>query len=1002
MPVSFLNDRQVKYYGRFAEDPSPDQLARYFYLDDGDKAFIREHRGDHNRLGVAIQLGTVRFLGTFLEQPTTVPAIVANNLADQIGLGGDIKIALASYASSAGRWRHGPRIRDRYGYRTFADMGVAFILNRFLYALCWTGSDRPSVLFDRAVAWLLAGKILLPGLSVLERAIARVRSRASDYLHRRLVKGLSLEHRQRLDLLVAVAEDERQSPLDRLRDGPYVQSGREISRSIIRLKEVRAITRGLPTVERLPQGKIAALARFGSAAKASAVARLPDDRRAATLLSFAHTLEASAGDDVIDLFDAVTTRMFADAELAAKQARMRSLRDLDAAALKLSEAGIILLDREIADADVRNTIFKQIGHDVFFDAVTLVSVLAAPTQDTYFASLREHPRKRQYISGLLSELVLDSAPAGRPLLDAITYLRAVNTGTKRSGPAPTAFAPKHWIGQLKTLNGDVDLTGYRLCVVDCLRRAIRRRDVFPVRSLRYSDPRKGLLSGAAWEAARPGVCRTLGMSQSGGEQMSLLTGGLDLAYRQTAARITQNNAVSIVSTPAGPDISLERLEKIDEPQSLIDLRAAIDARLPRLDLPELILEMHARTRFADYFTHSSESNARADDIATSICAVLISEATNTGFEPMVRLDNPALRRSRLSWAKQNFLRIETLTAANAVLVAAHNAIPLTQIWGGGEIASADGLRFVVPVRTIHAGPNPKYFGRERGVTWYNLISDQYTGLNAVTVPGTMRDSLYLLSVVLEQETELDLREIMTDTAGYTDTVFGVFYLLGIQFSPRIADIGGARFWRVDRKADYGILNELAAHKLNVKTIIDHWDDFLRLAGSLKLGVVQAAGLTRTLQTNDRPTKLSRALQEFGRLIKTLYMLRFIDDESYRRRILVQLNRGEGRHKLARAIFHGRRGELRQRYREGQEDQLGALGLVLNLVVLWNTIYTNAALDQLRLEKFDVRNEDVARLSPLGAKHINMLGRYAFTLPDIVARGALRPLRDPSKAGNEDA
>lgn len=104
---------------------------------------------------------------------------------------------------------------------------------------------------------------------------------------------------------------------------------------------------------------------------------------------------------------------------------------------------------------------------------------------------------------------------------------------------------------------------------------------------------------------------------------------------------------------------------------------------------------------------------------------------------------------------------------------------------------------------------------------------------------------------------------------------------------------------------------------------------------------------RTLQTKDRPTKLARALEELGRLVKTLYLLRFIDDEAYRRRILVQLNRGEGRHQLARIVFHGKRGELRQRYREGQEDQLGALGLVVNVIVLWNTIYMNAALNQLR-------------------------------------------------------
>ena len=68
-----------------------------------------------------------------------------------------------------------------------------------------------------------------------------------------------------------------------------------------------------------------------------------------------------------------------------------------------------------------------------------------------------------------------------------------------------------------------------------------------------------------------------------------------------------------------------------------------------------------------------------------------------------------------------------------------------------------------------------------------------------------------------------------------------------------------------------------------------------------------------------------------------------------------------------------------------------MGLVVNVIVLWNTINTDAALNQIRVESFDVREEDVARLSPLGFEHINMLGRYAFTLPDAVARGELRPL-----------
>jgi TnpA family transposase len=146
----------------------------------------------------------------------------------------------------------------------------------------------------------------------------------------------------------------------------------------------------------------------------------------------------------------------------------------------------------------------------------------------------------------------------------------------------------------------------------------------------------------------------------------------------------------------------------------------------------------------------------------------------------------------------------------------------------------------------------------------------------------------------------------------------------------------------------------------------------------------------------RPTQLALALAEFGRIDKTIHTLNYIDDENRRRANLLQLNYGEDRHSLARAVFHGKRGELRQRYREGQEDQLGALGLVINIIVLWNTIYMDAVLEQLRQEGYQVRDDDVARLSPfIYKRHINLLGRYSFAIPETVRRGELRQLRNPN-------
>ena len=447
-------------------------------------------------------------------------------------------------------------------------------------------------------------------------------------------------------------------------------------------------------------------------------------------------------------------------------------------------------------------------------------------------------------------------------------------------------------------------------------------------------------------------------------------------------------------------LTLTGLDKLEDPASLRTLRDHVLARLPHVDLPEVLLELHARSGFAQEFTHISEGAARVADLPISLCAVLLAEACNFGLEPVVRSDIPALTRSRLSWVQQNYIRADTLTRANACLVDTQSTIALAQEWGGGEVASADGLRFVVPVRTLNAGPNRKYFNAERGVTYYNFTSDQFTGFHAIVIPGTLRDSMYILDGLLEHQTRLRPVEIMADTAGVSEVVFGLFWLLGYQFSPRLADIGEARFWRLDPTADYGVLNGIVRARVNTKLIRQNWDDLLRVAGSLHQGTVSASELMRSLLRSKRPSTLARALGALGRIPKTLYLLTYIDDESYRRRILTQLNRGESRHSVARAVFHGQRGELRQRYREGQEDQLGALGLVVNAIVLWNTLYMEAALTQMRAEGLAVQAADVARLSPLVHKHINFQGRYSFALSEAVARGELRPLRTPDEANEE--
>ena len=964
MPVEFLTEDQQRRYGHYTEEPSPLQLARYFHFDDRDHQLIAQRQTDYTRLGFALQLGTVRFLGTFLPDPTDVPAPVVAYVANQLGIRDTT--CLAQYHTRDTHWDHATQIRRAYGYRDLHTPHEVFRLVRWLYTRAWLGAERPSVLFDLATAQLVERKVLLPGVTTLERLVARVRDRTAGRLWHMLAQLPNAAQQAKLDALLHVPEGARSSLLDRLRRAPVRVSGPALVTALQRLEDIREVGVSDLPLEHIPPHRLHALARYGAAARAQALARMPTERRIATLLAFAWAFERIAMDDALDLLDMLISDIVRAAHHAGEKERLRTLRDLDAAALQLWDALQVLLDERVDTGAIRTQTFAHVPRERLLEAGAQVETLARPPDDNYYPELIERYRSvRRFLPPLLQTVSFQATQAGQPMLEVWDFLRQIEPQRHPDmQQAPLAVVPGAWRRLVVPPHASVvDRRAYTLCALERLQDHLRRRDVFVPRSEHWGDPRIKLLQGEQWEAMRPQVCRALDRSDAPEPALHALAQHLDEAYRRTAANFPTNAAVRVEHVNGRDTLTLTGLDKLEEPPSLLELRDHVLALLPRIDLPELLLEIHTRTGFANEFLHISEGAARVADLPISICAVLLAEACNIGLEPVVRSDTPALTRGRLSWVQQNYIRADTLTRANACLVDTQSTIALAQEWGGGEVASADGLRFVVPVRTINAGPNRKYFNADRGVTYYNFTSDQFTGFHAIVIPGTLRDSMFILDGLLEHQTRLQPVEVMADTAGVSDVVFGLFWLLGYQFSPRLADIGEARFWRLDPTADYGVLNTIARSRVNTKLIARNWDDLLRVAGSLQQGTVSASELMRSLLRSKRPSTLARAIGALGRIPRTLYMLAYIDDENYRRRMLTQLNRGEGRHSVARAVFHGQRGELRQRYREGQEDQLGALGLVVNAIVLWNTLYMEAALKQLHHGGIKVASADVARLSP---------------------------------------
>ena len=171
---------------------------------------------------------------------------------------------------------------------------------------------------------------------------------------------------------------------------------------------------------------------------------------------------------------------------------------------------------------------------------------------------------------------------------------------------------------------------------------------------------------------------------------------------------------------------------------------------------------------------------------------------------------------------------------------------------------------------------------------------------------------------------------------------------------------------------------------------------MRLAGSLKRGWVTASLLIGKLQSYPRKNRLTRALQEYGRLVKTLFILRYLESVDFRRRILGQLNKGEALHGLREFLLFANKGMLRKKQEEELQNQAACLNLVTNAVVTWNTVYMAAVIEQLRAEGKTVNEEDIARLWPSRYEHLNPYGKCRFEVEEGLSRTCLRPLRTPSE------
>jgi TnpA family transposase len=962
------------------------ELVRHFTLAEADLAAIQRCRGDHNRLGYALMLCYLRFPGRPLQAGERPPSALLAFVAEQIDVLPD---AIDEYlASERNRQRHVAECQEQLGLRPFGKHAADELKGALLPQAI--ENDQLAFLAQLIMHTCRERGIVTPPAPVLERMCVDLRHRARREAHRRLAQGLSAEQRRRLDALTERRDEGGLSWLTWLRQMPEAATPSAMVALVERLEHVRAVGIDRGRGHLVHQARLAQLIREVGRTTVQHVAGYERQRRHATLVASVLDITASLTDHAIDLFDRLVGAMFRKAEGRQARAFQADARAINEKVRLYARIGTALIAARDSECDAYGAITAVVPWDRFCKTVAEAEALARPGELDAYQSLGEHyAGSRRWSPAFLEAFEFESVPANAPLMRAITLLRETN----RTGAAvlpespPTSFVRQRWATYVLR-GGAVDRRFYELCVLSELRDRLRAGDVWVAGSRQYRSFEERLISQA-----------TLQKLQHAGTLPVAVEPDFEqfIAARQARLNERLEEINTLAATNRLPEVTITNgvlkvapTEKSTPPEAEI-LAARLYAMLPRIRITDLLAEVAAWTRFPGCFTHLRTGAAVSD--ARILMAGLLADGLNLGLTRMAEACSIA-SLSQLAWTADWHVREETYALALRCLVNQQQREPFAAVFGTGTASSSDGQFFQAAGFGRDAGRLNAHYGQRPGFKVYTHLSDRYGPFYTKLIAATASEALHVLDALLYHQSDVVSHRHHTDGGGDSEHVFALCALLGFQFSPRIPDLKHRRLFSFDKPSTYPALEPMIAGRINVALIRAHWSEILRIAASIRTGTVTASLIMRQLAAHPRQNGVAAALRELGRLERTLFTLDWISDPELRRSTGQELNKGEARNSLARAVFIHRLGEIRDRTYENQQHRASGLNLLVTAIILWNTRYLAHAVATLR-ETEAIPDPLLAHLSPLGWEHINLTGDYVWNTALTVSENpdGLRPLRN---------
>ena len=591
---------------------------------------------------------------------------------------------------------------------------------------------------------------------------------------------------------------------------------------------------------------------------------------------------------------------------------------------------------------------------------------------------RHYKSKKSLTLAFIKNVQLASSTQDQRLMQAINVVTAHHKKRsewiKLKTELDLSFAGSKWqkliYGQNKQL---INKKHLEACVVSFLAKELGCGDIFIHGAEQYADFRQNLLD---WQACQPLVeefCKETSLPNNPQEWIVSLKNKL----RETAQRVDEqfltNKFVNI--DKKGMPVLKKRAAKTN-PQAEV-LLAEIKKRLPERNILDVLCLTHHYTSWAHSFSPVSGSDPKLENPLERYVATTFCYGTSMGPNQTAKHLKADISAHMFSWINRRHVNLKKLDAALVKLVDYYIGFPLVKVWGPGKRCAVDGTLRNIYDDNLLAETHIRY-GAKGGISFHH-VADNYIAFFSTFMACGLWEAVAIIEGLLKNLSQLQPDTVHGDTQSQSTIVFGLAYLFNINLMPRIRNWKDLTFFKADKDTKYKNIDSLFSDTIDWNLLENHWQDLLQVAISIKEGKISSMTLLRKSTNNSGKNRLYKAFQELGRVIRTIFLLEYIESVELREMITATTNKVETYHQLSKWVEFGTGFIARTNDPYEMEKAIKYNSIITNSLVLQNVIDISSIVQGLRQENWSITAADLACLSPYLTEHFKRFGDYIINL-----------------------